>query len=101
MKKLYNTQLDISTGLSQFFKNVSKISKPNLKIIPNIIFGIIQAESVVTSDIVKKLKYDFSDVKSSSTIRRFERFFNNSKFDIYPFYDSIISYVIHNYLPKN
>ena len=41
MIKLYNTQLDISTGLSQFFKNVSKISKPNLKIIQNIIFVII------------------------------------------------------------
>ena len=26
MKKLYNTQLDISTGLSHFFKNVCKRS---------------------------------------------------------------------------
>ena len=97
MSKFYNTQMDIASNLSKFFKKVSNLSKPQLKIIPYIILGMIEAESVVTTDIVKKLKGDFSSVMPSSTIRRFERFFNNSKFDVYSFYDNIISYTISNY----
>ena len=97
MSKFYNTQMNIASHLSKFFKNVSNLSKPQLKIIPYIILGMIEAESVVTTDIVKKLKGDFSSVMPSSTIRRLERFFNNSKFDVYSFYDNIISHTISNY----
>lgn len=100
MFKLYNTQSNLASNLSKFFKNiVPDISKPHLKIIPYIILGMVQSESVVTSDIVKKLKGDFSLVNPSSTIRRLERFFNNPNFDIYSFYDSIIEFVISNYIP--
>ena len=89
--------MNIASDLSKFFKNVSNLSKPQLKIIPYIILGMIESESVVTTDIVKKLKGDFSYVMPSSTIRRLERFFNNSKFNVYSFYDNIISYTISNY----
>lgn len=102
MKSLYNTQASLARDLTKFFKNASPaISKPHLKIIPYIILGMIQSESVVTSDIVKKLKGDFALVSPSSSIRRLERFFNNLKFDVYSFYDSIISSIISNYKPKN
>lgn len=102
MNKLYNTQTNIASDLSKFFKNVvSDISKPQLNIIPYIILGMIEAESVVTTDIVKKLKGDFSCVNPSSTVRRLERFFNNPKFNVYDFYNDIISNIISNYNPKN
>lgn len=98
MKKLYNTQKQITSSLAKFFKNIfNSISKPHLKILPSIIFGMIQSESVVTTDIVKKLKDDFSFVAPSSTVRRFERFFNNKKFKIYDLYNSLISHVISFY----
>jgi len=102
MNKLYNTQANLASDLLNFFKKVvSNISKPHLKLIPYIILGMVESESVVTSDITKKLKGDFSLVNPSSNIRRLERFFNNDKFDIYSFYDSIIKHVISNYKSAN
>lgn len=101
MYKYYNTQTKLSSDLTKFFKKVnSKLTKPQLKIIPNIILGMIEAESVVTTDIVKKLKGNFSYVSPFSTVRRLERFFNNTKFNVYDFYKSIISNVISSYHPK-
>ncbi len=58
---------------------------------------MIEAESVVTANIVKKLKGNFLKVFLSSTTRRLERFFNNPRFDLYEFYDEIIKEVIKNY----
>ena len=102
MFKLYNTQASIASTLSKFFKNIiPNISKPQLKIIPFIILGMIQSESVVTTDIVKTLKADFSLVSPFSSIRRLERFYNNSSFDIYLFYNYIIRHVISNFKSKN
>lgn len=101
MNRLYNTQKNLARDLAKFFEKVTNIKKPQLKLIPYIILGMIEAESVVTTDIVKKLKGDFCFVNLSSTVRRLERFFNNPKFDIYQIYHQIISYVISNYNPKN
>lgn len=97
MNKLYNTQENIARDLAKFFEKVSDITKPQLKIIPYIILGMIESESVVTADIVKKLKGNFLKVFPSSNTRRLERFFNNPKFDVYEFYDEIIREVIKNY----
>ena len=102
MVKLYNTQANLASDLSNFFKNVvPNISKPHLKIIPYIILGMVQSESVVTPDIVKTFKGDFSFVNPFSSIRRLERFFNNTNFNVYTFYDAIIKHVISNYKLKN
>ena len=101
MSKLYNTQKQITSKLAKFFKEVfPDISKPHLKMVPAIIFGMIQSESVVTTDIVKKLKDDFSYVSPSSTVRRIERFLNNQKFNVYTLYDAIISHVISSYVSQ-
>lgn len=97
MTKLYNTQKNLARDLAKFLEKVTNITKPQLKIIPYIILGMIEAESVVTADIVKKLKGDFSKVFPSSTIRRLERFFNNERFDVYEFYDEIIKDIIAKY----
>lgn len=101
MNKLYNTQKNLARNLAKFFEKVTNITKPQLKIIPYIILGMIESESVVTTDIVKKLKGNFSLVNPFSTVRRLERFFNNDNFDVYKFYDYVISYVIANYCPRN
>lgn len=101
MNKLYNTQKNLSRDLIKYFEKVSDISKPQKKIIPYIILGMIEAESIVTTDIVKKMKDEFCLVSPFSTIRRLERFFNNPKFDVYKFYDAIISEIIKKYNPKN
>lgn len=100
MYKYYNTQKKLSSDLAKKFKKVyPSITKPQLKIIPNIVLGMIEAESVVTTDIVKKLKGDFSYVSPFSTVRRLERFFNNDKFNIYHFYDAMISDIVSKYNP--
>lgn len=101
MNRLYNTQKNIARDLAKYFEKVTNIRKPQLKLIPYIILGMIESESVVTSDIVKKLKGDFCHVNPFSTIRRLERFFNNSKFDVYKFYQEIISNVLCKYNPQN
>ena len=98
MKKLYNTQTQIATNLNNFFTSINaNLSKPHLKLVSPIILGMIEAESIVTTDIAKKLKGDFADVKFGSITRRLERFFNNPKFDPYSLYSSVISHTINNF----
>ena len=90
MFKLYKSQSQISSDLSKLFKNIfPTISKPHLKIVPDIIIGMIKAESVVTTDIIKKIKDPWCEVQPASIERKFERFFNNNKFLPYAFYGSL------------
>lgn len=100
MNRLYNTQENIARDFEKYFKKVSNLSKPQRKLIPYIMLGMIESESVVTADIVKKLKGKFSRVQSSSTERRLERFFNNPRFDVYKVYDDIIKNMIKKYKTK-
>ena len=100
MNKLYNTQKNLARDLGNFFEKVTDITKPQKKVIPYIILGMIEAESVVTTNIVKKMKDNFSLVSPFSTVRRLERFFNNKKFDVYKFYDKIILGIMKKYNPK-
>ena len=98
MFKLYNTQIEVSRDLSNYFKNVCpNLSKPHIKLLSPIILGMIESESVVTTDIVKKLKGDFCYVNPFSNVKRLERFFNNSRFDVYNFFDAIIKDTISSY----
>ena len=76
--RIYFFQIEITFSIDQSI--FPTISKPHLKIIPDIIIGMIKAESVVTTDIIKKINDPWSNVQPSSIERRFERFFNNDKF---------------------
>ena len=80
---------------------VPNIRKTQLNIIPSILFGIIQAESIASSDIAKNLKDNFLDVKLDSVIKRINRFFRNNLFDPYTFYKQIISYSLSTYKKKH
>lgn len=102
MSKLYNTQKDITNNFEIFLLNsVPNIRKTQLNIIPSILFGIIQAESIASSDIAKNLKDNFLDVKLDSVIKRINRFFRNKLFDPYTFYKQIISYSLSTYKKKH
>ncbi len=102
MTKVYNTQKDITSSLRDFFKAViPSLRKTQLNILPEIIFGMISSESVVSSDIAKSLKDEFSLVQLESTKKRIRRFFNNHLFDPYSFYDYLIRYVISTYKKKH
>ena len=72
--KYYYNQEKIATSFRLFFKNFS-ISKPHLKSLSYILTGIISAESVVSADISRKLKDNFSLINLESIERRFRRFF--------------------------
>lgn len=101
MNKLYNTQKDISSNINSFLLNVGIIKKTQLKIISFIVIGMILSESVVISDIAKKLKDDFSFIQHDSIIKRIHRFFHNKLFNIYHFYDLIINHIINNFVIKH
>ena len=100
MSKLYNTQNQITTNLEHFLKKFH-LRKTQLNILPAILFGIIQSESVSAPDIAKVLKEEFSLVQYDSVVKRIRRFFNNSLFDPYLFYKDFISYILDNYKKKH
>lgn len=99
--KLYYTQDKISTNFKNFFKSVFPISKPHLKVISFLLLGMICAESVVSSDIARKLKDDFSLVHLDSIERRFRRFFSSFSSIAYSFYNSIIKHIISKFCVKH
>ena len=69
MFKLYNTQVDFSTKIKYFLlKVLPNIRKTQLKFITDVLFGIINSESSVSSDIAKKLKGSYSNVLLDSNI---------------------------------
>ena len=100
MSKLYNPQNQITTNFERFLKKFH-LRKTQLNILPAILFGIIQSESVSATDIAKVLKEEFSLVQYDSVVKRIRRFFNNSLFDPYLFYKDFISYILDNYKKKH
>lgn len=102
MKKLYNTQNDITSNLRNILKKIiPNIRKTQLNIIPEIIFGMIMSEYVITSDISFHLKDNFSLNLHDSNNKRIYRFLNNKLFNPYEFYENIIKYVISNFKAKH
>lgn len=98
MKAYYN-QEKISSSLRKFFEKI--FSLPLLKNICYIITGMISAKSIVTSDISRKLKDDFSFILLESIERRFRRFFKSFSSFAYSFYDSFISSIIARFCVKH
>ena len=102
MSIIYNTQEQIASSINHFFKKViPNIRKTVLNILPYILIGMLDSESVVASDISKSLKDKFSLVQHDSVVKRIRRFFKNKLFDPYSFYDKIIRFVISNYKKKH
>lgn len=100
MKVYYNQEI-ISSSFQKFFKKIFSLSKPLLKTLSFIIIGIISAESVVNSDISRKLKDDFSYIQLESIERKFRRFFASFSSVAYSFFQSFISYIILHFSIKH
>lgn len=62
---------------------------------------MIQSEPVVTGDIARSLKDEFTLIQHDSITKRIRRLLNYSRFDGYQFYLEIISYIIDNYKIKH
>lgn len=102
MNKLYYNQSNITSEFYTFFKNsIPNIRKTQLNIIPSIIFGMISSESVVSYDIAKTLKNELKYAKFDSVVKRINRFWNNSIFDAFSFWDNFIKFIIKNYKLKH
>lgn len=102
MNSLYNTQKDITSKIETFLnENTPCLHKTQRNIIPSVIYGMISSESVVTLDIARNLKDDFSNVQLDSITRRIRRLLNNKRFDGYLFYKQIIQTVIDKYYVKH
>ncbi len=102
MNKLYNTQAEITNKIREFLKNnVPNLRKTQLNIIPEIIFSMNFSESVVSTDITKCLKNEFSHVQLESIQKRIRRFFNNKLFNPENFYNSLVFHVISSYKKKH
>ena len=99
MSTFYNTQENFASRLISFLKDsVPNLRKTQLNILPHIIWGMINAESAVASDIAKHIKGEnFDNIQFDSKVKRIRRFFNNELFDSYSFYNNIIKFVIANY----
>ena len=100
MKFYYNQQF-ISSSLLKFFKKVFTLSLPHLKSLSYIISAMISAESVVTSDISRKLKGPFSYILLESTERHIRRFFHSFSSISYSFYEAFISFIISRFSVKH
>ena len=76
-------------------------TKPHLYLISYIITALISSESVVTSDIARELKDDFSLVFHESVQRRIRRFFASFSSLAYSAFEAFISFVVSKFLPKH
>ena len=102
MNILYNNQSNITSEFYTFFQNsIPNIRKTQLNIIPSILFGMINSESVVSLDIAKSLTDELKFAKFDSVVKRINRFWNNSLFDYQFFWHSFIKCIIKNYKLKH
>lgn len=97
MNKLYNNFDEVASDMFNYFKNcIPSISKNHLKFLPYIILGMVDSESVVTSDISSSINSDFFSNNTDTIQKRVWRFLNNVNVDIYYYFNCIIRKVIQD-----
>ncbi len=94
--KYYYNQRKITTSLTKFFYNFN-LSKPHIKSLSFFISGLVSAESVVTSDVCRRLKDNFSFILLESSERRFRRFFKSFSSFAYSFFEAFIRYIFSSF----
>ena len=99
--KLYYNQDKIATNFKKFFINIFPLFKPLLNSLVFLITGMLSAESVVSSDIVRKLKDHFSSIAPESAERHFRRFFRSFSSFAYSFFEVFISFIISRFTCKH
>ena len=97
MNKLYNTQKEITNNIRNFLlSNTKSLHKPQLKFLPEVIFGMISSESLVAQDISLKLKDDFSLVQNDSTVKTIHRLMKNERYEGHNLFNQIVKHIISN-----
>ena len=90
MNKLYNNQTNITSEFkSLLLKIYPNIRKTILNFLPSILFGIIKAESIASSDIANSLSDEKKWAKLDSIKKRIYRFWNNKHFNPYLLWDKM------------
>ena len=102
MNKLYNNQSNITSEFKLILLKIyPDIKKTILNFLPSILFGIIKAESIASSDIANSLSDEKKWAKLDSIKKRIYRFWNNKNFNSYLLWDKVISYIINSYVVKH
>lgn len=97
MNKLYNDNDLIVKELLDFFAKIDfNLTKPQSKVLPNILSSIILSENITTADISKTYVDDSFLTNDSSIQKKIWRFLNNPKFDGISFYNQSIKHIISN-----
>lgn len=95
MNKLYNNFDEVASHMSNYFKNcIPFISKNHLKFLPYIILGMVDSESVVTSDISSSINSDFFSNNTDTIQKRVWRFLNNPNVNVSKYFKYIIKKVV-------
>lgn len=103
MIKLYNTYEDISNNFRNYLSNTCPfLPKTALNIMPEVLTSMISSTSCVTKNIALSCKGDkFDFIQFESVTKRLRRFFNNTNYDAYKIYDSIIKQVLSKFTLKH
>lgn len=103
MSKLYNDFSFISNSFRSFLSSsCSFLPKTCLNIMPDVLASMVSSLSSSTSQIALHCKGDkFDFIQPDSVIKRIRRFFNNTNYDPYLIYDSIIRHVISKFSCKH
>ncbi|OAA84839.1 hypothetical protein [Clostridium ljungdahlii] len=98
---MLNNQEYITAELEKILYEILPITSKRLKNLVYIIIGIILSESIVISDISKKLKDDFTDATEESKIKRIDRFFRSSPVNPDYLYSFFIEEVLKKYVKRS
>lgn len=83
--------------MRDFFNNIDFIfTKPQLKIVPNILSAIINAENITNHDISKVFIDNSLLTNKDSIEKKIWRFLNNHRFNGIQLFNSSIKYIINN-----
>jgi len=97
---MFNTQIDITTKLTECLQKCIILNKKLLKNLIGIVIGMIVSMSSVPSDIAPELKTSFSSALLPSIVKRIQRFFY-SALNVPLIYYYFIEYILEKYKPAN
>jgi len=95
---MFNTQIDITTKLTECLEKCIILNKKLLKNLIYIILGMIASESSVPTDIAPELKTSYSTGVLPSVVKRIQRFFY-TKLNVPFVYHFFIQYILEKYKP--
>lgn len=94
--------MKLQVNLKIFLKEINiPLSEYRHELLINTIFGVINSESSIISDVTRNIKNINLNIDDESLQRKIRRFFDSKFFNPYDIYDSIITHVINNFKIKH